>query len=252
LSVKGPIESFAALVLTYDRYHVFAEHMIRSYRRLWPDHPFIFRIPYQDWPAALAARLGDTATFIQAPSPIKQTALALLEGIAEDEWVYWCIDDKYLVELDAAKAAQVAKWVREISDPSICGVSFARARRMLKPEYLYLDQTIGDDTGGTYIRRTDYSQIWLHQFLRGKVLRTLFNGFPDERYSAKEMDIMKGEMRLPEDHRLYVSTANHVIFGESTTRGKVTANCALSLQDYGLESPAGMPRSEEHVVIGKL
>lgn len=252
MSLKRPIQRFAALVLTYDRYHVFAEHMIRSYQRLWPDHPFKFHIPYQNWPAALAARLGDTATFIQAPSPIKQTALALLEGIADEEWIYWCIDDKYLIDLDAAKAVWVAKWVSDIPDPVISGVSFARSRRMLRPEHLYVDQTITDGMGGAYIRRSDYSQIWLHQFLRGKVLRTLFNGFPDGKYPAKAMDHMKKQMVLPEDQRLYVSESNYVVFGESTTRGKLTANCALSLQVYGLEPPAGMPRSEEHTLIGKL
>ena len=36
-----------AIVLTYDDNHNIANHMIYKYTNLWPNHPFIFRIPYQ-------------------------------------------------------------------------------------------------------------------------------------------------------------------------------------------------------------
>jgi hypothetical protein len=87
--------------------------------------------------------------------------------------------------------------------------------------------------------------------LRAKVLRNLFEGFPDGRYSAKAMDEMKERAPLPESHRLYVSEANHVVFGESTTRGKLTSNCAASLKLYGLPAPA-LPSSEQNIIIGDL
>src|SRR6266704_2857588 len=37
-----------AIVLTCDRYHVITRHMIYHYDRLWPNHPFVFHIPYQE------------------------------------------------------------------------------------------------------------------------------------------------------------------------------------------------------------
>jgi len=53
-----------AIVLSCDRYAPMAAHMVRTYRRVWPDHPFVFRIPFQEieWPAEWrdpAIELGD-------------------------------------------------------------------------------------------------------------------------------------------------------------------------------------------------
>ena len=42
------LSTMKALVLTCDRYRVMTEHMILQYERLWPDHPFQFRIPWQE------------------------------------------------------------------------------------------------------------------------------------------------------------------------------------------------------------
>jgi len=37
-----------AIVLTCDKYRVLTEHMILKYDKLWSNHPFCFRIAYQD------------------------------------------------------------------------------------------------------------------------------------------------------------------------------------------------------------
>ncbi len=37
-----------AIVLTFDKYMIFTDHMILTYQKLWPNNPFIFKIPYQD------------------------------------------------------------------------------------------------------------------------------------------------------------------------------------------------------------
>ena len=36
-----------AIVLTFDRHRAITQHLMLQYQRLWPDHPFRFRIPYQ-------------------------------------------------------------------------------------------------------------------------------------------------------------------------------------------------------------
>jgi hypothetical protein len=75
-----------AIVLTHDRNAVVARHMIACYQQLWPDHPFVFRVPCQDraaWPVAARHE------FVPAPPGIPQTVQALLADLSDEEWVYW-------------------------------------------------------------------------------------------------------------------------------------------------------------------
>ena len=72
-----------AIVLTCDRYRAITRHVIFQYDQLWPDHPFVFHIPYQE--------LGGTDTqrvkYFTSPSDIKGTVLHLLAEI-DDEAVF--------------------------------------------------------------------------------------------------------------------------------------------------------------------
>src|SRR5256886_16043998 len=84
-----------AIVLTCDRYRAITRHLIYQYDRLWPDHPFVFHVPYHE--------LGGTDTnrvkYFPSPSDIKGTALHLLAEIDDEEWIYWSVDDKYPIQL---------------------------------------------------------------------------------------------------------------------------------------------------------
>ena len=71
-----------AIVLTYDRNRCVADHMIACYEELWPDHPFVFRIPYQNKALNLISERRD---YIQTSSEIRATVLTLLEDIHDDE-----------------------------------------------------------------------------------------------------------------------------------------------------------------------
>src|SRR5437016_4718972 len=84
-----------AIVLTYDRNRAVTEHMILKYEQLWPDHPFTFRIPYQE----LAGPANPRHEYIRTPPEIRPTVLQLIAGLDDNEWIYWCVDDKYPIEL---------------------------------------------------------------------------------------------------------------------------------------------------------
>ena len=43
-------DKIKAIVLTWDRSRAITDHMILQYERLWPDHPFVFHIPFQNLP----------------------------------------------------------------------------------------------------------------------------------------------------------------------------------------------------------
>lgn len=220
-----------AIVLSCDRYQRLAEHMTAAYARLWPDHPFEFRVAVQQAPAFAPHRV----THRICPAPIKATVLTLIEDLPDEEWVYWCIDDKYPVQLDLPAARAAADWI-ERGAAGVDGVLFCRCRDLLRRRFLTGERT-RDPAGNVYLERAGYQQIWLHQFLRVKVLRALFGGFPDHIPQAKMMDDLKDAARKPREHRLFVSRENRAILGESTSRGILTRNCAESMRAAGVEFP---------------
>ncbi|NER39631.1 MAG: hypothetical protein F6J93_37800 [Oscillatoria sp. SIO1A7] len=241
-----------AIVLTYDRYVKVLDHTLHTYQNLWPSNPFTFRVPYQVYPHFLKEKYGDKIELVASPKQIKPTVEKLLEDLPDSEWVYWCIDDKYLLEIKEKKVTDIYHWVKNIQDPKIGSVMFSRSRNLLKRQNLNYNKTIRGPENTVFIQRWNYAQIWLHQFVRVKVLKTLFAGFPDRDFAAKEMDRLKREQKVPRNQELYVAKKNMVIFGESTSRGQLTKNCVESFQKWGLEVPSNLERSDREIIIGKL
>jgi hypothetical protein len=237
-----------AIVLTCDRYRAMTEHMILQYEKLWPNHPFVFRIPYQN--------LGDAATerteFLKTPDSIGETVLQLIADLDDEEWIYWCMDDKYPIRLMTEKiAGLIADAVRS---PEMSGLLFCRCRVTLEdPERALYPQKSTNSFGDAYFERKAWFQIWIHQLLRVKVLRYLFSQMPDRIPTAKAMDAMKNAVpKLPE-HRLFVTEKNFAIFGESTRKGVITQNCYESIRRTNIELPAWFQRSSgRYVTMGKL
>ena len=232
--------------------------MIRSYGQIWPSHPFVFRVPYQDYPKPLKRRYGEKIELVRTPPEIKPTVLGLLADIADDEWIYWCIDDKYLIRLDETIANHLLHWVETVDDITVSGVLFCRCRRLLNPVNLRTGTEIALATGERLIERDNYYQIWIHQFIRAKILKSLFESFPDRHFSAIEMDAFTGQReelpikKFEPEQKMYVVLGNIAVFGESTTGGKITRNCFSSMQRAGMDIPENFPLSYESMRMGKL
>jgi len=237
-----------ALVLTYDRNRCLTDQMIHRYRQLWPDHPFTFRIPYQ----RDAGHGEDDREYIPSPEDIKGTVLTLLSDIDDAEWIYWCIDDKYPIELDLPRIRSVFEWVEGISDPTLGGVLFCRPDRLLKKKFL-TGKTLRDYQGMKYLERRHYKKIWIHQLMRAGTLRHLFNSFPDDIPTAKMMDMHKDAVTKPVHHRLFVSTRNLAVFGESSYRGMLTKNCYRSMTASNIRIPEWHTVfTDKEILIGKM
>lgn len=245
-----------AIVLSCDRYHPFAEHMMLSYRFAWPSHPFTFRIPFQALPHDLESKFGSDIELIQTPVHIKQTVLTLISDLPDDEWVYWCIDDKYPITIDEDAANSCYRWLNEVTDPSVCGFMFCRCRKLLDKANLFTEDTLNMPQGYKFIRRRNHYQIWIPQFVRVKFLRNLFAEFPDRPFRAKEMDTFTGQIpgmdvnRFERQQKLYVSANNYACFGESTIGGMVTKNCLESMKKRGI-ALNGVKAIKHSVLIGK-
>jgi len=65
---------------------------------LWPDCRFQFRIPFTDRDPRAIFR-AQNVEFISTPPDIRSTVKSLLCDLPEHEFVFWCIDDRYPIEI---------------------------------------------------------------------------------------------------------------------------------------------------------
>jgi hypothetical protein len=237
-----------AIVLTCDRYRAVTEHMILKYKELWPDHPFVFRIPYQE----LAGRATASSEYVKTPPDIRETVLQLIADLDDDDWIYWCVDDKYPIQFALGKINQFVEDAAR--SPSISGLLFCRCKALLrKPNETLYPEEWRSSFGDVYLERKGWHQIWIHQLLRVKVLRHLFSHMPKEIASAKLMDQLKDDVpKLPE-HRLFVTMDNFAVFGESTHKGTLNQNCYESIIKTQIKLPKWFRRPNgKYVINGKL
>lgn len=242
-----------ALVLTFDKYHPFAAHMIMCYEQLWPNHPFTFRVPYQDEEerAFFEKQFGPIVEMIKSPSGIVDTMFALSDDLDENEWVYWCMDDRYPMQLNVTEIEKCGRLIESDKGKEISGLMFCNNPRIWLPEnYFCSKHRIKTAERQVFYRRKNYTMIWNHQFLRVKVVRDFFGLFPRVMKQAKEMDYIKDKAVLPDNQRLYILDHNVAVYGESTNRGVMTKNCAESFKSKGLEVPEGFNVSDEVLVKG--
>ena len=237
-----------AIVLSWDRHQVMTQHMILQYARLWPDHPFLFYIPFQRLRGVDSAR----EMYIETPPDIPGTVLGLIKDLPDEEWVYWCADDKYPIQLVTKKLDSLL--VDAEASAGMSGLLFCRCRVTLdRPDLSLLPGERRARSGETLLERQRWYQIWIHQFLRVKVLRYFFTHMPSDIPNAKVMDELKNDIPKPDDMRLFVTKENYAVFGESTRLGQITRNCYKSIRETELELPEWFQRpTSDDVTMGKL
>jgi hypothetical protein len=236
-----------AIVLTCDRYRAMTEHMILRYEQLWPNHPFVFRIPFQN----LAGTETERTNYVRTPGDLRATGLHLIADLHDEEWIYWCIDDKYPIRLITEKIVDLIEDVTR--SPDMSGLLFCRCRAVLEsPKLTLYPKERVNSLGDIYFERKAWHQIWIHQLLRVKVLRHLFSHLPSSIPTAKAMDKLKDDVIKPPEHRLFVTKENFAVFGESTHKGRITQNCYDSIKGTGIELPGRFQRPNgQHVILGE-
>jgi hypothetical protein len=217
-----------SIVLSFDRNRPLARHMIACYEELWPDNLFLFYIPYQ-----LAYEKNTSqCIYVKSPIDIRATVLTLLSNFADDDWIYWCIDDKYPIKFDLEITKKIVDWISTENSLDVAGLLLCRTRKLLGSNNLSNKKLkIGKYD---FLERKTYHQIWIHQFMRVKVLRSIFERFPSNIPRAKEMDTYKDSLIKCADHRLFVVEKNAAVFGESTVGGKITRNCIKSIKQKNI------------------
>lgn len=242
-----------AIVLTYDKYKIFADHMIYKYQQLWPHNPFIFKIPYQheDVRIYYETKYGNKVEMVKSPSGIVDTMDTLLAEFDDNDWIYWCMDDRYLISLNLLEVEKTYNFIENNLSNDISGLMFTNAPWGRLPEnQYYYKHKIKTSNNQIYLRRKGYRMIWVHQFLKVKVLRTMFDNFRVKMKMAKEMDYILFTLKLPDNQKLYSTNKNFAIFGESTSRGLITVNCYESLKQNNFEIPNNLKLGYKRIIQG--
>jgi hypothetical protein len=238
----------AAILLTMDSQLGLAELVHKRYSILWPENPFTFRIPFNGsarGPAIAYLRQQPDCDIVTAERAIRSTMRALLEGIGDASWVFWCIDDRFPTWLDRPRMAAVHA---ELSaSPDVWEeIKLLRWREPLTSR----SHTVG---GATFIEQSRDRQwgFWHHHFVRAGVLRRVF----DDRTVADDAGIHdfvfnrlrsgRGRFRrLPRsvERRLFpgaalVPTSALARLAEPLVEGRLTRNGVAALRREDCEVP---------------
>jgi len=229
-----------AIVLSCDRYHPMANHMVLSYQSLWPSNKFKFLIPWNDkFPNSMKTDFNEKVDLIKTPVEFKKTISGLLDGIPDHEWIFWCTDDTYLAKINEEEANKTHEFVESIDDSDIIGVTFGYIRQV--PQNVDMSNSITYENL-KYVKRTYLTNQWAHQYWRVKVLRYMFECLDEApKHNAKQMDYMlkpqNAFWKIIQQGKMYSLDHNVATWGESTHRNKMTKNCVESFKTYGLSVP---------------
>jgi len=242
-----------AVVLTFDRYKAFSQHMIICYQELWPDNPFIFRIPYQsvDVKEEYKRMFGEKVELIKSPSGIVDTVFSLVEDLDDKSMVFWCMDDRYPISINIETVNKLHKMVMDSVIDNLSSLLFvSTCSSWTSNNVWWMKFKENNKCLPILHRRKWYRNIWFHQYLRVDFIKEMFSHFPKAMKQAKEMDYILHTMILPEKFHLYMTQHNYGVYGESTSRGKILINTVESFQKHGLCIPEGFEISNKSTIVG--
>ena len=205
--------------------------MVAAYDELWPGHSLEFLVPYQSDNRSRSHVRRSRLTFVRTGDSFQDTMLGLLKGMEQEDWVYFCIDDKFPTRLNVPVMSQVMQSVSERHDEldEVAGLAFTRARNAIRWPGISITRL--ECFGQQAYQRADLSNFWFHQLVRVKVLRAFFQSLPIVS-AAKEMD---GHLKTLNFGLRFMTTKKHNLsLAESTSRGRITSAALKSLNARGI------------------
>lgn len=228
--------------------------MVKAYAKTWPDHPFTFRIPYQSGPLVQTP----CCTHHQTPKEIRETVFALLEGIPDDEWVYWAGDDLYPMWLDTRSLNRIVRMIESGSGLAaqsdcihICASNVSDRKQYAADARTGRIQSLTSQSM-KFVEVLDFDLIFMNLFTKAKVLRFFFEQLPEPSKLAKEMDTTKFLVKKPDDWKFHLTHKDLGVFGESSTRGVITKNCHDSMKklDVSFRADRDLSEIKGHILRG--
>lgn len=235
-----------AILFGWDRDVGLMELTYKCYMKLWYNCPLRFRIPINDVKNEDFDYLKkqDNVDLYFCKSPMGDTFEALLSDIDDDEWMFWCIGDRYPVAFHpdiklvyrAAKRKTIPSDIESIKLFFYPGSS-GKLDSKLKLEHLIFHTSVPNKKGAI--------GFWHHQFVKCQWFKNLvFNdAFKKWENPIRAMRNLHKIMR-PQMHKSVQPAPedNLLVLGEPAIRGgKLTMN---GYQDL-LKTKCKMPDREK-------
>lgn len=235
-------EKIKAICLSYDKHMPILDYVLYTYEKHWPDHPFVFYIPWNTCEPTFLVRLygEDRIKLIKTPSPIKSTLRTLLGLCDPDEWIWWTMDDKYLLKVkEKNKIHNIFNSLQELDD-KISGFMLTRNGNA--------DWAMKDDKAlafnGLFFReKWNYNQIYQPQIVRSRVLHRIFvdNQFPENyflRLGAKDNPDSLLYDKIYDGEIMYSCLRNLIHIAESLAGGRMLENLVYHMKQDKFKIPS--------------
>jgi hypothetical protein len=239
-TVKSHPRDIKAIVLTYDKQVGLAELVVKSYLRLWKECPFQFLVPRNDdhSPHFDFLEAQKNVSIVRTPTSMLETMSVLLGGIDDDAWLYWCIDDRYPIEIDQGGIQTVLDFIGSGAADGLNGIKLIHWRETAQADRK--DICIGDRRFRFQVPYSTWG-FWHHHFLRAKVLKQIFAGAAGNGVTDSPWALNQHFHKLPliDGFRNIVFPVDGPIvqFGETLLRGGLLANAREALAQHGCPVP---------------
>jgi hypothetical protein len=227
-----------AIVLTYDQQLGLAELVHKSYVDLWPTTLLEFKVPVNGSANGSAIAYFErqpNCRLVRCARPIKSTMRALLLDLADDEWVFWCVDDRYPTRINAEACGRVASALSAIPT-TVEQVKLRKRNEQGTGQCVWVGGQPYDVQGMT----SPFWGFWHHHFIRVRLLRAIMLHV-DLNEDADIDDFQSILIKLASDHftgLALVPRKNLVDLEEPLINGVLTKNGLESMVKYGCQVPA--------------
>ena len=258
------------IVLSFDPHLEIANLLVETYNRFWPDSGFQFRIPFSHRDPSTIFR-AQNVEFIPTAPDIRTTMEDLLRDLPEHEFVFWCIDDRYPIDIfDPMVLRAVRDFVSngasdvdsiKLTDLAVEGIqgkldrrlfSFRRWLRRTRSD----SQPVGSDetwrqreeavarepaftlAGQYFFRQLGHPKngFYMPQFTTPAFLKRFFlaPALP-LKYGIREFQHFLLSAKL--EHKSYFPDKFLLSVGESTFNGRLSVVCYEQMLKFGVAPP---------------
>jgi hypothetical protein len=218
-----------AIVLSYDKQVGLAQLVIKAYQNMGVANYLEFLVPINQQDTRKYFDQFDNVRCIDSPEDIINTMRSLLEGIPDEEWVYWCIDDRYPLSVNPYEFERILELINKGDLAFANGIKLMHWREDLTNETKIINniEFSKQESIGTM-------GFWHHHFLRAKVLRRFF--LTDNIHNYNQIGRINRYQNKKEKldffDGYYVPMETTIAtFGEPLTLGRLTKNGFKALED---------------------
>lgn len=228
-----------AIVLTFDKQAGFAELTYKKYMTLWENCPLEFLIPVnnkEEYQSYDFFKSCNNVELIESKSDIRSTMKTLLSGINDDDWVYWCIDDRFPTEIiDKDLLNNLFREIESGKLDHLNGLKLFRWHEDISEETMLLANNI------FHVQRPKgLFGFWLHSFVKAKVLRKIFlSDQLNKIYKISDITTyFHNKPQIDVFQKTVIPQNNIILMGEPCIEGEITVNGYKELKENSCPIPS--------------